>query len=423
MAKFNFNLRQPSATSATPINLVIRWSNRRLVYPSGESIEPRHWCNDPAQRNYQRAKSTKAFPEHPEFNERLEDLLKAAKGTLRNYITDNGREPQEDELREALDIATGRKARVERTNLLGYFATFIAASTAATYSTTYYRRLRQTYALLSDHLRGKDIPFTALDITFFRGFDKYLTTSRGYGPNTVRNFLKTLRMVVNLAREEGHEVNPAFYSRKLRMPQEDTPTIYLSTEELEALWHLDLATAARLERVRDLFLLQCWVGLRFSDLVRLSAKNVDGALIHIRQQKTNQDVVIPLHPIAAAIMAKYGGHPPTMSNQRFNDYLKEVVAMVPALQQERAITRTKGGITSTENIPKWQMVASHTARRSFATNCYLAGDIPMRTIMAITGHRTEAAFLRYLRLDNEQHAKKMAESKLFRMPSPVMKAV
>jgi integrase len=423
MAKFNFNLRHPGADAATPINLVIRWGNRRLVYPTREVIHPAHWNLDPDKGPVQRGREVKAFPEHPEFNERLDDLWNKAKATFRTFITDNGTEPEEDELRDALDIATGRKEPVKRHNLLGYFAAFNAAASQTDFSPTYYRRLRQTFDLLRDHLHGKDVPFTALDITFMRGFTKYLTTTKGYAPNTVRNFLKTLRMVVNLAREEGQDINPAFYSKKVKMPKEDTPTIYLDTDVLEDLWGMDLTTVPRLERVRDLFLLQCWVGLRFSDLLRLSNKNVDGGLIRIRQEKTNQDVVIPLHPIAAAVLTKYGGYPPTMSNQRFNEYVKELVALVPALQVDMAITRTKGGITTTTNIPKWQLVASHTARRSFASNLYLAGDVPVRTIMAITGHKSEAAFLRYLRLDNQQHAKIMAKSKVFTMPERVLKAV
>jgi len=423
MAKFNFNLRLPGAQEPTPVNLVIRWSNRRLVYPTGESIDPRHWCSDPAQRNYQRAKSTRAFPEHPEFNERLGAMLATAKATFRTFVTDNGKEPHDNELRDALDVATGKKEPVKRMMLLSYFAKFKEASLASDYSPTYHRRVQQTFDLLSEHLRKKDVPFTDLDITFMRGFTKFLTTTKNYAPNSIRNFLKTLRMVVNMAREERHEINPAFYSKKLKLPKEDTPTIYLGTDDLNDLWNMDLAGNARLDRVRDLFLLQCWVGLRFSDLLRLSVNNVDGGFIHIRQKKTDQDVTIPLHPVVAAVLTKYGGYPPTMSNQKFNEYLKELVAMVPALQVVKAITRTKGGITRTVNTPKWKLVASHTARRSFATNFYLAGDVHMHTIMAITGHKSEAAFLRYLRLDNEQHAKEMSKSKLMRMPPPMRVAV
>ena len=423
MAKFNFNLRHPGADAATPINLVIRWGNRRLVFPTREAIEPRHWCSDPAQRNYQRAKSTRAFPEYPEFNERLEDLLKTAKGTFRTFITDNGTEPQEDELRDALDIATGRKEPSKRHTLLQYLARYIDTTGHTDCSPGYRLRLRRSFDVLRDHLKGKDVPFTALDITFMRGYTKYLTTAKGFAPNTVRGFLKVLRTVVNMAKEEGQDINPSFYSKKVKLPKEDTPTIYLGTDVLGELWHMDLAAAPRLERVRDIFLLQCWTGLRFSDRNGISTKNVDGNLIRIRQGKTNQDVVIPLHPIAAAVLAKYGGYPPTISNQRFNEYVKELVAKVPALQAELAITRIRGGVKTTTNIPKWELVASHTARRSFASNLYLAGDVPLRTIMAITGHKSEATFLRYLRLDNQQHAKIMAKSAVFTMPRPMLKAV
>lgn len=426
MAKFNFNLRQPGAHDETPINLVIRWGTNRLVYPTKETIEPRHWCNDPAQRNYQRAKSTKAFPEHPEFNERLEDLLKTAKGTFRTFVTDNGTEPQPDDLRDALDIANGRKTPSKKMGVVEYYADFVDSSAGTQnrqgkpVSPTYYRRLRLTLVLLKDHLallHKKDIPFTALDITFVRGFTKYLTTTKNYAPNSVRSFLKTMRMVVSYARENGQEVNAAFYSKKLVMPSEESFAIYLGTPELEDLWHLDLGGNPRLDRVRDLFLLQCWVGLRFGDLKQVSDKNIDGNLLRIRQEKTDAEVIIPMHPVAAAVMSKYEGNPPTMSNQRFNDYLKEVVAMVPTLQVDITFTKTKGGITRTFTVPKYQLVASHTARRSFACNMYLAGDMHWRTIAQVTGHKSEAAFLRYIApVTNTEHAQLMAKSPLFIMP-------
>ncbi|MBK6894080.1 MAG: tyrosine-type recombinase/integrase [Flavobacteriales bacterium] len=94
--------------------------------------------------------------------------------------------------------------------------------------------------------------------------------------------------------------------------------------------------------------------------------------------------------------------------------------MVPALQVKTMEGRTKGGIRREVAKYKWERVTTHTARRSFASNCYRDG-IPARTIMAVTGHTTEQAFMRYIRLTNDEHADIMAKSSLFTMP--VMKAV
>lgn len=101
-------------------------------------------------------------------------------------------------------------------------------------------------------------------------------------------------------------------------------------------------------------------------------------------------------------------YPAPISNQKTNDYLKEIGKMVPTLQAELVKSFTKEGSKQQTKYQKWEMLTSHTARRSFATNKYLAGT-PTLTIMAITGHKTEKAFLRYIKLTSSEHAKLLKE--------------
>ncbi len=418
MPKFNFNLRDASAEEETPVNFVIRWGNRRLVYSTGEAIAPRHWCINARQRNHQRAKETKAFPEYPEFNERLDALLSTAKATFRTFLTDNDRDPEPGELKAALDVATGRTT-VRRSDLLGYIAEFnerqqgkINEERGQPFTSTYHGRNRITLALLRDYVnasrKGARIPFTALDADFVEGFTKYLTTTKGHAKNTVGKYLRALRMFVNKAAEEGHEVNTGFRIRGITIPEERTEKVYLTENELTDFYRLDLTAHPRLDRARDLFLVGCWTGLRFGDLAALSPEHIEGERIRIRPSKTGKPVVIPLHPNIPALLTKYGGKfPPGISNQKLNDYVKEAAALVPSLQQRIPVGITKGGIRREVNRPKWEQVSSHTARRSFASNLYRRG-VASQTIMSVTGHRTEGAFLRYIRLDGEQHADMIA---------------
>lgn len=431
MPKFNFNLRDASAEGDTPLNFVIRWGNRRLVYSTGEAIAPRHWCSTPGQRNYQRAKETKAFPEYPEFNERLGALLATAKAAFRTFTTDNDREPEPDELRAVLDIATGRTA-LRRADLLGFITDFIERSTGNVnprtgkpLHSTYHGRNRITLQLLKDYVsasrKGARITFSALDADFVEGFTKYLTTTKGLATNTVGKYLRALRMFVNVAAKEGHTINSGFRSRGISIPDEDTDKVYLTEPELTDLYHLDLTAHPRLDRARDLFLVGTWTGLRFGDLATLHPEHIEGDRIRIRASKTGKPVVIPLHPIVSAVLAKYGGQmPPAISNQRLNDYVKEAAAMVPSLQVAVVAGITKGGVRREVKYAKWELVSSHTARRSFASNLYRRG-IPARTIMSVTGHRTDKAFMRYIRLDGEQHADMIAASGLFTLP--MLKAI
>ncbi len=432
MPKYNFNLRNASAKGPTPINFVIRWGNRRLVYPTGETIAPRHWCHTPGQRNYQRAKETRAFPEHPEFNERLNDLLATAKATFRNYVTDNGREPEVEELRAAIDKATG-KAEQRSLDLLGFAAKYNEERAGATHKdtgrllhATYHGRNRIALELLKDYAarsrRGRRIPFSEVNKAFVEGFAKYLTTTRGLATNTVGKYMRALREFIGAAVDEGHEVNPAVVKRGgIGIPEEATDKVFLSPAELTALLHFDLSAHPRLDRARDVFIVGAWTGLRFGDLSRIQPEHIEGDYIHIRTSKTGEAVTIPLHPHVRFLLNKYGGTlPPAISNQKLNDYIKEAAAMVPELQTPIMVGRTVGGIRREDAKAKWELVTTHTARRSFATNFYRDGQ-PIRTIRAITGHRTDAVFLRYVVLDNKEHADMIAKSDLFKMAA--LKAV
>ncbi|MBL0034461.1 MAG: site-specific integrase [Flavobacteriales bacterium] len=282
------------------------------------------------------------------------------------------------------------------------------AKTGKPLHSTYHGRNKLTADLLREYLterrKGSRIPFSALDADFVEGFMKFLTTGKGLATNTVGKYMRALRMFVNAAEEEGYEVNRGFRSKRITIPEERTDKVYLNEAELEALYRLHLDRAPRLERARDLFLIGAWTGLRFGDFTNLKQEHISEGRIRIQMSKTGKAVVIPLHPIVGAIMASYeGAVPPTISNQKLNDYVKEVARLVLTLQTKVMVGIAKGGVRREVAHAKWELISTHTARRSFATNLYQRG-IPSQTIMSVTGHRTEAAFLKYLRLDGEQHA-------------------
>ena len=164
----------------------------------------------------------------------------------------------------------------------------------------------------------------------------------------------------------------------------------------------------RLNRVRDLFLIGAFTGLRFSDFTSITKDNILSSTIHIEQHKTGGKVAIPLHRVVLEIWRKYGEKlPQPISNQKFNNYIKEVckLAGIDEMEQKNI---TRGGMRVRQTYKKYELVTSHTARRSFATNLYLSG-FPAISIMQITGHRTEKAFMAYIRVTPEQHAELLRE--------------
>ncbi|MDB5226445.1 MAG: hypothetical protein JWN78_638, partial [Bacteroidota bacterium] len=221
---------------------------------------------------------------------------------------------------------------------------------------------------------------------------------------------------LNEALERGYHTNTAYKSRKFSIKKEDTENIYLTLEELKSINELYLKPMPRLDRVRDLFLVGCFTGLRFSDFSCLKKehfKKMDGIdVIEITTQKTKDKLIIPIHPIVKTIFNKYDGMmPPELSNQKMNDYLKEIGEMAK-INEPIIKTRTKGGIRIDKIYKKHDLISTHTARRSFATNAFKAG-ISAISIMKITGHQSDRSFKLYIKMNQAENALLMAKNSFF----------
>jgi integrase len=205
-------------------------------------------------------------------------------------------------------------------------------------------------------------------------------------------------------------------NRQFKTLSEEVDTIYLNEQELDSIYRLDLRYDRRLERVRDLFLIGCYTGLRFGDLMLLRKENITkterGYIIKLRTQKTDEMVVIPVHPIILEIIEKYDGNlPQPMSDVKMNKYIKDIGELAK-IEETVKTSKTVGGVQTRFVNKKYELITVHTARRSFATNMYL-NDVPTISIMKITGHRSEKAFLRYIRITPEQNANKLMDHPFF----------
>jgi integrase len=217
---------------------------------------------------------------------------------------------------------------------------------------------------------------------------------------------------MSAANDRGINVPNDYTKKSFKKPNEESFSIYLNESELSLLYNKS-GLPLYLERVRDLFLIGCYTGLRFSDLTQLKKENITAEnTINITTQKTNQKVVVPIHPVVKEIFKKYDYKLPKMpSNQKFNEYLKEV-AKLAGLKEPVTIESTKGSFRVSETTEKYNLVTSHTARRSFATNAFLS-DMPSISIMKITGHKTESAFMKYIKMSAKDNALKMQSHKFF----------
>lgn len=254
----------------------------------------------------------------------------------------------------------------------------------------------------ADSLGLNDFEFLSVNADFYTAFIAYLQ-GLGFTANSIGKHIRILKLMLNEAPRELRE--SAEYD-SFRVFTEEVDNIYLDEKELEAIKNTDFTETPYLDRTRDWFLLLAWTGCRFSDLEKITKNNIKDGNIVFRQQKTGTKVYVPLHPIVEEILKKHDYNmPEAISNQRFNEYVKEV-AKLAGIEGIESITRTEGGVTKTTTYPKYELVSSHTGRRSFATNMYRRG-LPTLMIMSITGHQTEKSFLKYVKITAKEHAEMM----------------
>ncbi len=205
----------------------------------------------------------------------------------------------------------------------------------------------------------------------------------------------------------GFTNNLQFKHRKFVIDRVDTDAVYLNETELGILYKHNFSANKRLEQVRDLFIFGAWVGLRFSDYSNVKPENIvlidEEYFVKIITQKTKELVVVPCNPVVLEIFEKYKTNknklPNGISNQKFNEYLKEVCRVAGLTE--------KGRLSTNPKLELWECISSHTARRSFASNYYLQG-FPTIDLMKITGHTTEKVFLNYIKITKLDTARRLS---------------
>lgn len=201
------------------------------------------------------------------------------------------------------------------------------------------------------------------------------------------------------------------------MRTEPTFAVFLSMNEITRIYYYKFENQDKRkakERIRDLFVVGCLTALRYSDYSTLTANNLQNGYIVKRTRKTNVDVKVPAHDYVKEIFAKYSGQIPSgLCIQYFNKYLKLIMREI-GLNDKITFSYTEGGKLKTITREKWELISSHTARRSAATNMYLTGRMKTLEIMKLTGHRSEQNFFRYIRLTNDDTARSISGDMFFR---------
>ena len=258
--------------------------------------------------------------------------------------------------------------------------------------------------------------FAIFDKRFEEKLESFLLKEFNYAPHTICATNSVLKVWLKEAEREGLLQDTSYKNMKSKAPAVEH--IYLSDEELQRIYDIqfteELYRKHKLERSRngieasrDLFIIASKTGLRFGDLSILnhSTWDLEKRNLYINTHKTQKRVVIPLSDMVVEIYNKYQGELPIPRDKsHYNKHIQKC-AMIAGIDEDIYKIDKKGGVLKQIAYKKWQLVTSHTARRSFATNMYLKCHDPF-TVMAITGHTTEENFLRYICISKEEYAER-----------------
>lgn len=350
--------------------------------------------------------SKKCYPSHLSFNTYLRTFKQKVEDIV-NHCFINSQNPT-TVLVKQLYIEQNKRIVNTSISFFDYCEQFIeqskkhkCLSTIKSYRTVVNKLLQyQKYC-------GKPLHWDSFNLHFYYDFLHFYTSVQGFYTNGFGRVIKILKIILNDSLDNNIHQNTTFKHKKFKVLTEDVNNIYLSEDELQKIISLDLSFNPTIQRVRDTFIIGCYTGLRFSDISKINSDNVSNNTIRIKTQKTNQWVSIPLLQPVRDIMLSYrlssNGFPKVCCSDTTNKYLKQI-GKLAGLNDMVVKVRSKGKTRVEQRLPKYQLITTHTARRSFATNLFKKG-VPSRVIMLITGHKTEKSFNSYIKINGDENVK------------------
>lgn len=416
MINIKFYLKDKRAKQKTSVRVSVAFNGNRLVFSPGYSISPNHW-------NFERCepKSVRGNSELGSLTNNLKELdLNIRK--LYQDISQGGKvrvtqEMFKDQIyRNVISIDKPERGE-KQISLLEFMDTFIHDSERGIRLKEDQYRIEEnsikpyrTTRLHFDNFQkriGKKFSLLSFDQNLHDEFSSYLIEDLELAKNAHSKYIMVLSQVIKYAVKKKLFPAAKLHEIKFNTRREASDNIFLTEDELQLFMNLKDFKCEQDEHVRDIFILGCYTGLRFSNYSKLNLDYIKDDIITTVQVKTKKRVSIPIHKHVKSIIEKYNGVlPPCPTNQEFNRTLKELGQRIPELHVPFAKQITRNRQLNVVESMKWENLCTHTARRSFCTNMYLLG-VPVLTIMAISGHKTEKSFLTYIKASGLQHAQLM----------------
>ncbi len=402
MASVRFYLKDSKSIEPSSIFMVYEIRPKaQLKFYIGQKILPRHW-NKKAHRPTKGA-------QYRQLNILLDKITVIIKEEVLNAKI-AGKILSVPDLKNTLGRRLGnpRNDNAGKPNVNSFIEQLIKErKSSPEFSDSTIKTYRTVSRIINEY--QDPIEFEEISIRWRDKFVSYLYNVKGCDINYASVIIAKLSSFLNAATEDGINENLAYKKKKFRVAEIFSPKPYLNTDEIRQLVETKYEFVRHKNAVK-LFALDCCIGVRYSDLAEvdfLRTSEVQGRKVYkITTSKTKTDVVIPYNPLIDQLLED--GPPRKISNVKLNLYIKEAAEIAGLDNPVEKISYPKG-VLKKEKLPKYKLITVHTARRSFATNMYLAG-VPVRSIMLMTGHVSETQFLKYLRISQEQNAILVAET-------------
>lgn len=406
MSDIRFYLKDSNTNSRTAIFLRYHKDGINIKWQTGEKIEPKYWSK----------KDQRVKPSCDDYT-----VINAILNTQRTYFKDllrqfweEGKEISPAELKEAMNAKFKSIQTVinESEDLLSNLNTFIEVSklTKAVRTIKKYDTLRTT---LKEFARKNkvysNLTFSKIDQTFYSKFIAFLL-SKDMINETINKYLSNLKTFLRWSFENGYNKNLLF--EKFKPLKSSTDIFILRNQDLQKFLRADLSDQPKLQSVRETFCFACFTGLRYSDLHKVKKENIHSYMdfntgetrhqLKITMEKTKENLTVPLSPIAMKILERNDFSLQVISNQKMNDYLKELGEYL-GMDQKFIIQKNQGFGLKTIEKYAFERITCHTARRTFVTLSLEQGMSP-EVIMNVVGHKDYKTMQKYIKVLPERAA-------------------
>lgn len=405
-------------TENVPIRMRVNFASKRIEFTTGYRIDSAKWDAD--KQRVKNGCSNKLKQSASEINASLLEYYTEIQSIFKRFEVEDVM-PTPEQIKEAFNalhkpVSEEPKPKKEALPC-DFFQVFDDFVEDCGRQNNWTDSTFEKFAAVKNHLTNfrEGLTFEFFDERGLNDYVGYLRDVKEMRNTTIGKQLSFLKWFLRWAFKKGVHQNNAYDSYKPKLKSTQKKIIFLTWDELNRLREFKIPSNKQaLERVRDVFLFQCFTGLRYSDVFNLRRSDIKGDHIEVTTVKTSDSLIIELNNHSKAILDKYKDVVfendkvlPVITNQKMNDYLKELAEMAGIDEPVRQ-TYYKGNERIDDVTPKYALLGTHAGRRTFICNA-LALGIPPQVVMKWTGHSDYKAMKPYIDIADDIKANAMSK--------------